>query len=133
MAFDTTLAPTVQASTPDAQPDTAAIRAAFEVDYFGDAPARARERSGDGYKYMAASVAWGTWQRAWGAALAAKPAHRPTDDELWDQTLRERDHAEKMADRLAEAIGQNFGADVGEHSSAHCPWQEALEVIGGAA
>ena len=54
--------------------NAAAIRAAFETDYFADAPPRARERSGDGYKYMAASVAWGTWQRAWAAAHSAQPA-----------------------------------------------------------
>lgn len=62
----------------------------------------------------------------------AQPA-RPTDDELWDKTLRDRDHYHDMADKLAEAIAEHFGVDIGEHSNMNCPWQTALEVIGTAA
>lgn len=58
---------------------------------------------------------------------------RPSDDDLWDQTLKERDHYHDMADRLANAIGAYFGQDAGEHSSSHCPWHEALGIIGDAA
>ncbi|OWT78623.1 hypothetical protein CEY05_12165 [Achromobacter sp. HZ34] len=47
----------------------------------------------------------------------------------FDQALTERDHAEDMADKMAEAIGKHFGVDVGEHSNLHCPWKEALGVI----
>ena len=53
----------------------------------------------------------------------------PTDDGLCDKTLRDRDHYHDMADKLAEAIAEHFGADIGEHSSANCPWEMALEVI----
>ncbi|ALK22109.1 hypothetical protein [Burkholderia cepacia] len=63
---------------------------------------------------------------------APQPAHadaRPTDDELWDQTLRERDEYHGTADKLAAAIAKHFGVDIGEHSNANCPWEEALEVI----
>jgi hypothetical protein len=44
-----------------------------------------------------------------------------------DQTLQERDNAEKMADDLAAAIASITGDDMGEHSSANCPWQNALD------
>lgn len=63
------------------------------------------------------------------AAPKAQAEPRPTDDELWDQTLRERDHAQEMADTLAEAIGKYFDAEIGEHSNQNCPWHEALDVI----
>ncbi|WP_441460292.1 hypothetical protein [Burkholderia thailandensis] len=58
---------------------------------------------------------------------------RPTDDELWDQTLRERDEYHETADKLAAAVAKHFGVDIGEHSNANCPWEEALEVIENAA
>lgn len=64
---------------------------------------------------------------------AATPAARPTDDRLWDETLRDRDAYHEWADKLAEAIAKHFGADIGEHSNQNCPWTEALEVIEGAA
>ncbi|UEC01199.1 hypothetical protein [Burkholderia vietnamiensis] len=73
------------------------------------------------------------------AALEGAPSHhaqadaRPTDDELWDQTLRERDEYHETADKLAVAIAKHFGVDIGEHSNANCPWEEALEVIENAA
>lgn len=54
---------------------------------------------------------------------------RPTDDRLWEQTLRDRDTYHEWADKLAEAIAKHFGADIGEHSNMNCPWSEALEVI----
>lgn len=59
---------------------TDAMREAFEADYFGDLPscASARERSGDGYKFAFAQVAWSTWQKAWAAALSTAGAAEPT-------------------------------------------------------
>lgn len=73
------------------------------------------------------------WDAAIRTCLAApQPAQadaRPTDDELWDQTLRERDEYHETADKLAAAIAKYFGVDIGEHSNANCPWDEALEVI----
>jgi hypothetical protein len=50
-------------------------------------------------------------------------------DELWDQTLRERDRYHEVADDLAQAIAKHLDVDIGEHSSANCPWDEALEAI----
>lgn len=54
---------------------------------------------------------------------------RPTDDRLWDQTIRDRDTYHEWADKLAEAIAKHFGAYIGEHSNMNCPWAEALEAI----
>lgn len=46
-----------------------------------------------------------------------------------DEVMKERDHYHDIADGLAESIAEYFGADIGEHSSANCPWAEALRVI----
>ena len=65
-------------------------------------------------------------------ALARRPpvpAQRPTDDELWDSTIRDRDTYHEWADKLADAIAVHFGVDIGEHSNQNCPWHEALEAI----
>lgn len=67
----------------------------------------------------------------WTSADAA--AARPSDDELWDQALRERDEYHETADKLAAAIAKHFGVDIGEHSNLNCPWDEALEAIENAA
>jgi hypothetical protein len=56
-------------------------------------------------------------------------AARPTDDHLWDETIRDRDTYHDWADKLAEAISKHFGAYIGEHSNTNCPWAEALEAI----
>lgn len=55
-----------------------------------------------------------------GAAL------RPTDDELWDRTLSERDRYHEIADDLAAQIAAITGVEIGEHSSANDPWQNAM-------
>jgi hypothetical protein len=49
------------------------------------------------------------------------------------QTIEERDYAQDMADELAAAIvALTVGGDVveaiGEHTSANCPWKQALEL-----
>lgn len=51
-------------------------------------------------------------------------AARPTDDDLWDKTLRNRDTYHDWADKLAEAIAKHFGAEIGEHSNMNCPTKE---------
>lgn len=61
------------------------------------------------------------------AAATAQP--RPTDDQLWDQTIRDRDAYHDWADKLAEAIAAYFGGDIGEHSNMNLPWSEALDLI----
>ena len=40
-----------------------------------------------------------------------------------------RDNLEEHADRLSYEIGRALGVDVGEHSSANCPWNEAFFAI----
>lgn len=54
---------------------------------------------------------------------------RPTDDELWDQTLSERDTYHEYADKLANAIATHLGVDIGEHSNLNNPWFKALEAL----
>jgi len=69
-------------------------------------------------------------QRQLRAMLTAQSPHpRPTDDALWDQTIRERDEYHDIADELADAIAQHLNVDIGEHSSANSPWVRALESI----
>jgi hypothetical protein len=45
--------------------------------------------------------------------------------EIW-QLVSERDSATEWADKLAHAIAERLGVDIGEHSNANNPWQEAL-------
>ncbi|MGM0703846.1 MAG: dATP/dGTP pyrophosphohydrolase domain-containing protein [Pseudomonadota bacterium] len=49
------------------------------------------------------------------------------EDISHDNTIEQRDTAESAADNLAHAIMGITGRDIGEHSSAHCPWTAALE------
>lgn len=63
------------------------------------------------------------------ATTGASPAPRPTDDDLWDATIRDRDAYHEWADNLAYAIAVHFDVDIGEHSNQNLPWAEALEVI----
>ena len=51
------------------------------------------------------------------------------EDRAADQLISERDHAEGMADKLAAALATMLDVDIGEHSSANCPWTEALEAF----
>tara|TARA_B100000700_G_scaffold189815_1_gene209229 strand:+ start:70055 stop:70441 length:387 start_codon:yes stop_codon:yes gene_type:complete len=47
-----------------------------------------------------------------------------------NNTLIERDRAEAAADKLSFAVMGITGRDVGEHSSAHCPWEAAIQHAG---
>ncbi|WP_053497105.1 hypothetical protein [Achromobacter xylosoxidans] len=67
------------------------------------------------------------------APLYAASQARPSDDELWDQTLTERDEYHDIADKLANAIADHLLVEIGEHSSGNCPWMRALEAIENAA
>lgn len=60
--------------------------------------------------------------------LAGSAASRPTDDALWDHTLQQRDRYHEVADDLAARIASITGQDIGEHSSANCPWQSAMDA-----
>lgn len=44
------------------------------------------------------------------------------------QLIKERDHAEDMADQLAAKIAAITGQDIGEHSSENDPWARALDA-----
>ncbi|CAG2129328.1 hypothetical protein [Cupriavidus numazuensis] len=50
-------------------------------------------------------------------------------DAALSQTIDERDRYHAAADKLAEAIAAYFHVDIGEHSSASCPWEGALAAI----
>ncbi|WP_192903321.1 hypothetical protein [Burkholderia thailandensis] len=128
-----------------AQPEPLATdeRATFEAWWVREVPEQYRagvllllrqSRKTDGkYGIVNAEGAWEVWQARASSLPPALASARPTDDELWDQTLRERDEYHEMADKLAAAIAEHFGMDIGEHSNANCPWDEALEVIENAA
>jgi hypothetical protein len=58
-----------------------------------------------------------------------RPATLEREEREHDQTLKERDHAEAMADKLAAALATLLGVEIGEHSSGNCPWTEALEAF----
>lgn len=49
------------------------------------------------------------------------------DDDI--KTILERDRYHDIADELTDAISTIFDVDFGEHSSANCPWNNALEYI----
>ena len=49
-------------------------------------------------------------------------------DKDLDQVITQRDNAEDMADRLADMIAKITEVNIGEHSSANCPWQNALDA-----
>jgi hypothetical protein len=51
------------------------------------------------------------------------------EDRAADQLIRERDHAEGMADKLAAALATLLDVDIGEHSNLNCRWQEALDAF----
>lgn len=44
------------------------------------------------------------------------------------ETIDQRDRCEEVADELADHIARITGVDIGEHSSANCPWQNAIEA-----
>ncbi len=45
------------------------------------------------------------------------------------KTIEERDSVEAYADQLAEMIGMFCEVDIGEHSSANDPWENAIEAM----
>lgn len=45
------------------------------------------------------------------------------------EEIESRDAFHEAADRLASEIARFFGVDIGEHSSANCPWDNAYEAI----
>lgn len=49
-------------------------------------------------------------------------------DRALEGVIDERDRYHEMADDLAGHIAAITGVDIGEHSSANCPWQNAIEA-----
>jgi hypothetical protein len=48
--------------------------------------------------------------------------------EQMEEAIDQRDRYHEMADELAGHIARIIGVDIGEHSSANCPWQNAIEA-----
>ncbi|WP_176414804.1 hypothetical protein [Stenotrophomonas maltophilia] len=71
---------------------------------------------------------------------AAKQATRPppqavdhqaallAEERAHGNTIDQRDRCEEVADELAARIASITGVDIGEHSSANCPWHNAIEA-----
>lgn len=57
-----------------------------------------------------------------------KLSHEPSDCRDCDKLITERDHAEDMCDELAELIARITRTEIGEHSSANAPWDNAKEA-----
>ncbi|WP_445392565.1 hypothetical protein ACUDTH_02900 [Stenotrophomonas pavanii] len=67
------------------------------------------------------------------AAINALAARQPVGvddatDRALGETIEQRDRCEEVADELADHIAAITGVDIGEHSSANCPWQNAIEA-----
>lgn len=45
-----------------------------------------------------------------------------------ENTIDQRDRAEKAADTLAALIARMTGVQIGEHSNVNCPWEKAAEA-----
>lgn len=56
------------------------------------------------------------------------PQTKPSDVE-YEQLIKQRDSYHEWADRLASAIGAHFDYEIGDHSSANCPWTNAMVCI----
>lgn len=64
------------------------------------------------------------------SVLEGDSVPRPeTDESEILQVINQRDHWEEKATELAEAVGEHFGFSVGEHSSANCPVQIAIDAL----
>lgn len=68
------------------------------------------------------------------ALLGAPPAQQPAQvyldglDRALGEAIEQRDRYHEVADDLAAHIARITGVDIGEHSSANCPWQNAIEA-----
>jgi len=50
-------------------------------------------------------------------------------DKALCEEIENRDHWEERASKLAFAVGEHFGQDIGEHSSANCPINNAHDLL----
>jgi hypothetical protein len=62
-------------------------------------------------------------------SVAIPPIPYSQHEKECGKLIDERDHAEDWADKLADAIGEYFGIDIGEHSDCNCPWETAFDSI----
>lgn len=58
----------------------------------------------------------------------ASQASLTAEERAHGETIDQRDRCEEVADELADHIARITGVDIGEHSSANCPWQNAIEA-----
>lgn len=63
-----------------------------------------------------------------GAPAPVAPTETEQERAL-SQVIDERDSYHEWADKLAAAIAEHFGVDIGEHSSINNPWAEALDAF----
>jgi len=81
---------------------------------------------------------WNDCRAAMLAATPTAPAEEPETvtldqhDREMTQVIEERDEYHDIADKLADAIAEHMGVEIGEHSSANCPWENALEAMANA-
>lgn len=68
--------------------------------------------------------------KLYGAPPAKQPAQVYLDglDRALGEAIDQRDRYHEVADDLAAHIARITGVDIGEHSSANCPWQNAIEA-----
>ncbi|HFK2947307.1 TPA: hypothetical protein ACGY8F_002265 [Stenotrophomonas maltophilia] len=70
----------------------------------------------------------------WAPLYAATPARQSTQvyldglDRALGEAIDQRDRYHEVADELADHIASITGVGIGEHSSANCPWQNAIEA-----
>lgn len=60
--------------------------------------------------------------------LLARIDRQPVDERAFDQAIAQRDRYHEVADDLADHIARITGAEIGEHSSDNCPWQNATHA-----
>jgi hypothetical protein len=65
----------------------------------------------------------------WQTAAGVQASDHQTGDPI-TELIGERDHNERWANDLADAIGAHFGVDIGQHiPGANNPWATALELL----
>ncbi|WP_414611801.1 hypothetical protein [Stenotrophomonas muris] len=79
--------------------------------------ARAKEAASRSVVYAAPPAQAVDYQAA---LLAEERSH--------SETIDQRDRCEEVADELADHIARITGVATGEHSSANCPWQNAIDA-----
>ncbi|WP_329914527.1 hypothetical protein [Stenotrophomonas sp. SMYL86] len=65
------------------------------------------------------------------AQAVAPEAALLSEERAHGETIDQRDRYHEVADELAAHIAAITGTDIGEHSSANCPWQNAIEAAEG--